>query len=526
MPKQQGTPSPQAVIYARVSSKEQEKEGFSIPAQLKLLRQYATDHGFPVVQEYVDVETAKRAGRTGFTAMVGFFKKQMQVKSDADSRRILLVEKTDRLYRNIKDWVTLDDLGIEIHLVKEGDILSRDSRSAQKFMHGIRVLMAKNYIDNLGEETKKGMREKAEQGIYPSVAPLGYRNTSGTHDKRTIEPDPESGPIVQKLFEWYATGNYSLRDITKKAYNEGLRSRTGAKVSRSSIHAMLINPIYYGDFLWTGKHYHGLHEPLITQDLFDRVQAVLVEKGQRRTGQQKHTWAFQGLISCGYCGCAFVAEIKKKRYVYYHCTGNKGKCPEKYVREEEIAAQFGEALQAIQLDEEVFSWIVTALKESHHDAKRYHDERVAAFQKQYQKLQDRLDRMYVDKLDGSIPQNQFDRMSESFRKEQSDLLRHIEKHQQANQTYLDEGVHLLELAQKAVVLYEKQDMREKRRLLNFVCSNSQWRDGILIPTYRKPFDLLAATKMAYTKTKAASPVENGFCPIWLPGPDSNQRPIG
>ena len=83
--------------------------------------------------------------------------------------------------------------------------------------------------------------------------------------------------------------------------------------------------------------------------------------------------------------------------------------------------------------------------------------------------------MYIDKLDGSVSQDQFERMSESFRKEQSDLLRHIEQHQQANQTYLDEGVHLLELAQKAVVLYEKQDMQEKRRLLDFVCSNSQWK---------------------------------------------------
>ena len=77
MPKQQGTSTAHAVIYARVSSKEQEKEGFSIPAQLKLLRQYAMAQGFPVIQEYVDVETAKRAGRTGFTEMVGFFKKQM-----------------------------------------------------------------------------------------------------------------------------------------------------------------------------------------------------------------------------------------------------------------------------------------------------------------------------------------------------------------------------------------------------------------------------------------------------------------
>ena len=134
--------------------------------------------------------------------------------------------------------------------------------------------------------------------------------------------------------------------------------------------------------------------------------------------------------------------------------------------------------------------------------------------------------MYIDKLDGGVSQDQFDRMSESFRTEQSDLLRQTEKHQQANQTYLDEGVHLLELAQKAVVLYEKREMQEKQRLRDFVCSNSQRRDGRLIPTYRKPFDLLASINMAHTKTKATSRAESSLCPIWLPGPDSNQRPIG
>ena len=96
----------------------------------------------------------------------------------------------------------------------------------------------------------------------------------------------------------------------------------------------------------------------------------------------------------------------------------------------------------------------------------------------------------------------------------------------ANQTYLDEGVRLLELAQNVVSLYEKQNMREKRRLLDFVCSNSQWKDGRLIPNYRKPFDLLAVTNTAYQKTKAAFDVESDLCPIWLPGPDSNQRQIG
>jgi site-specific DNA recombinase len=75
---------------------------------------------------------------------------------------IILVEKTDRLYRNLKDWVTLDELDLEIHFAKENVVLSADSRSSEKFLHGIKVLMAKNYIDNLSEETRKGMTERAE----------------------------------------------------------------------------------------------------------------------------------------------------------------------------------------------------------------------------------------------------------------------------------------------------------------------------------------------------------------------------
>ncbi len=95
----------------------------------------------------MDVETAKRAGRTGFTEMVALLRKNAKV-------RVLIVEKTDRLYRNFKDYVTLDEIDcLEIHFVKEGTIISRDSRSSEKFIHGIKVLMAKNCIDNLSEET-------------------------------------------------------------------------------------------------------------------------------------------------------------------------------------------------------------------------------------------------------------------------------------------------------------------------------------------------------------------------------------
>lgn len=146
-----------AVLYARVSSREQREEGYFIEAQLKLLRAAASKEGFEIVHEFVEVESAKSEGRKQFNDMVTFFKRNR-------SCRVLLVEKTDRLYRNFRDYVTLEDLEIRIYFVKEGEWLAKDSKSQVKFMHDIRLAMARNYSENLREEVKKGMCEKASQG--------------------------------------------------------------------------------------------------------------------------------------------------------------------------------------------------------------------------------------------------------------------------------------------------------------------------------------------------------------------------
>src|SRR2546427_3111665 len=194
-----------ALIYARVSSKEQEREGFSIPAQLKLLHEYASRNELRLVKEFIDIETAKTTGRQNFDEMVRFLKKNHDC-------RTLLVEKTDRLYRNLRDAVTLEDLDIEIHLVKEGQIISKDAKSQTKLIHGMHLVLARHYIENLREEVKKGMREKAEQGIFPSRPPLGYSNNKLEH---TIEVDPRKAPLARRMFELYASGQYSLSSFQK-----------------------------------------------------------------------------------------------------------------------------------------------------------------------------------------------------------------------------------------------------------------------------------------------------------------------
>jgi hypothetical protein len=281
-----------------------------------------------------------------------------------------------------------------------------------------------------------------------------------------------------------------------------------------------------GDFDWDGRTHHGVHQPLISRELWGRVQAALDGYHAKPHRRSKRDFAFSRLVTCGHCGCAVVGELKKGRYVYYHCTGYKGKCPEPYVREEMLGAQFAALLDRLVFDEEVLDWVREALTESHEDERRAHDEAVARWQAEYARLQNRLDTMYVDKLDGRIDASAFDRLAAKWRDEQAECLRLIRQHQTANESYMAEGVRLLELARNARNLFECQKATEKRRLLDFLVSNCTWGNGRLTAEFRQPFDLLAN---AVTVTAAEDVVT---MPVlskkqkWLLRLDSNQQPSG
>lgn len=491
------------VIYARVSSREQAEEGFSIPAQLKLLREYGAAKGFAVAREFVDVETAKQAGRQGFGEMVEF------LRGSRGLCRAILVEKTDRLYRNLRDYVTLDELDLEIHFVKEGFVLSADSRSTERFLHGIKVLMAKNYIDNLGEEASKGMREKAEQGIWPSWAPLGYVNLE-LNGQRVVVPDPERAGIIRRMFEWYASGTCSLEQVRQRAIEEGLTGRNGGPPSKSTVAHVLQNIFYTGSFVWKGRVYEGNHKPLITVELFERAQQAF-RKDNKPSRRASHIFPYTGLLQCAFCGCAITAERKKGRYVYYHCTGFRGGCQKPAIREEALEELLGGVVSAVVIPEETVEWIKQALRESHHDERAYHEEQVQHLQAEYLRLQGRLDRAYEDRLDGRIAEDFWARKSAEWRQQQIALRVAMERHENANRIYFEEGFRILDLAGRAYDLWLAQGAFEKRKLLDVVLSNCTFDGETLTATYRKPFCWLA---------------EGLRCSDWLPGPDSNQEPSG
>ncbi len=196
--------------------------------------------------------------------------------------------------------MTVDELDVEMHFPKEGVVLSRESRSSEKFMHGIKVLMAKNYIDNLSEEARKGMTEKAEQGIWPTKTPLGYKNVTGPDGKKVIAVEPKQAPIVARLFEWYARGDISLKEVARKAYAAGLTyPKSGARVPVSTVHTILRNRIYTGWFEWNGKLIQGKHAALVPLELWELCRAW--SKALRPPGQGGADFAFWSdrLPRCG-----------------------------------------------------------------------------------------------------------------------------------------------------------------------------------------------------------------------------------
>lgn len=502
--------SDQAIIYFRVSSSPQERDGFSLPAQRKLLRAYAHSLGLRIVAEFDDIETAKTSGRTAFGQMIKFMQKNPSVTH-------ILVEKVDRLYRNFKDYVLIDELRCTLHLVKDGQVLSAESKSSEKFLHGIKVLMAKQYIDNLSEEVRKGMTEKSEQGIWPSYAPLGYVNAKLPSGKNGIAQDVNRAKLVGRLFVMYATGNFSLKELAKWAAVAGLTfRRSGRPVNKATIQGILHHLIYTGDFVWCGKLYKGIHEPIISRELWDEVQSVLGRRYSNRYRVIKHDLPFSGLIRCGHCGCAVIGEIKKGKYIYYHCTGQHGKCPEKYARQELIEAQFCDAVSRIILPEPFVKWASEALRLANADDAGLRDEAVSRLTAEHERIKKRLDAMYRDKLDGVITAEMFDRHAGQWMAQMDQLHRAIEHHQVgSDKNFLLQGRQLLELIKIMPKLFERQPPREKRELLKYVISNSTWKEGTLTVSYRQPFDLFTTWREKMNEESTPKGMKNGKNEDWL-----------
>lgn len=346
------------LIYLRVSTKEQvekglNEEGLSIPAQREACLRYIQEKQWKFVDEYVDRgESARTSLRPQLQEMLSRIKKDKSIN-------FVVIHKIDRLARNMEDHVAIKAI-LKRHNVSLISVVENIEDSASgRLIEGIHALMAEFYSANLGMETKKGMLQKVKQGGWPQVAPLGYQNVTKVIQGRTfstIEVDQERAPIIKEAFRLYSTGNYSINELRDIVTERGLMTRGTRKwssrpVTKSNLCRMLQHKIYKGVIEWDGVQSKGQHEPLVSKEVFDRVQEVIKVHSTAGDRKRKHFHYLKGTVFCGECESRLSTDLAKEKYSYFYCLGKKRRngCEQNYIEVSDLETTIEELYRQMQL---------------------------------------------------------------------------------------------------------------------------------------------------------------------------------
>ena len=520
-----------AIIYARVSSKEQEDTGYSLDAQEKLLKEYATKDGFSITKVFRVSESASgKQIRKTFNEMLLYANKH--------KIPIILCEKIDRLTRNLKDaasisdWINEDEKH-EVHFVKESFIVNKNTRAHENLVWDMKVAIARFYTNNLSEEVRKGQKEKIAQGGYPSKPPIGYK-TIGEKGHKTHIIDSDTAPLVQKMFELYATGNYSISALVEILHKEGLRNKSGKKFGKTRMHETLSDPFYYGKFRWNGEIYPGQHESLISKELFDQVQQKLV-RSNSNPQYKKHLSVFKAKMKCKGCGGVIAWEIQKNHW-YGHCNHHRQCNQKEWIRQEAAENQlFSYFDNAALKNTRVLQWLEKAIKKDHAEEISYNTAKREGFNRAIRTADTRIENAYRDKLDGKMPAPLCEKMISESTKEKEAALEGLGKLSKSRTAYYEAGYALHELAIRSVSIYNstRATQDEKRLLLSNIFSNLTLNADRISPNYTLAFEFLTEwvprlnTIFEPTESGSVKGKENAFAsshPILLRRQDSNLRP--
>lgn len=465
--------------YVRKSSESDDRQAQSIETQTHILTEYASKYELNLIDIIHESRSAKDDGNR---PMFGSLLARLST-SEANG---IFVAHIDRLARNGIEAGQLVKL-FQSGVIKEIKTPSKTYNTIQDLLYlDIEFAFAADYSRRLSLRVKEGIQTKLRRGEYPNQAPIGYFNKDGK-----IYPDAVSTSLVTELFEKYATGNYSLHQITKYINDRGLKSKFHHKALRKCVvHRILTDPVYYGVIRNKGEYYQGIHQPLISKSVFDTVQDVL--SGKKKRGDTIHNFLYRDYLTCSVCGCKLTACIKKGRYIYYYCTNGKGMCNQhlEYLPESRIQQKLELLLTDFSLPEKMAT---VSLDEYLSDTKsQLHQSELMKhnLQSELDKLNEKLSKIEDSYFEGKLSEDRYEVRRKETQKSITDITIKLNGYKpiQYDQTTLEllekikyQAIHLGEM-------FHDGNPEVKKELLKSALWNCQIKDGVITSTrYKKPF---------------------------------------
>ena len=478
------------LALARVSSREQEREGFSLDVQVDALTAYAERNGGSIVKMFRIAETAsKKDERKAFRELLAYAREHAAELSG------LLFYKVDRAARNLFDYVELERLEVDLGLLVIYVAQPTENSPAGRMQRRILSNMASFYTEQQSLDVQEGLARRVQSGLFISKAPYGYRNVR--RDGRSlIEVEPENAAKVRRIYDLYCYHGHTLDSLVTKLEDEGLIFTPSVpRFVRSKLYYLLIDRAYIGEVKHKGQWYPGTHEPLIDRATWQRVQELMGQKVYRA-----HHMTYAGeLITCGHCGRPITGEAKTKRtkagekvYVYYRCCGyTAADHPRVRVSEADLDQQVLAMFAKMRIeDEKVQDWFGKVLRARTQEDQRVDREKAAQIDRQLALVVNQQERLLNLRLLEEINASTFATKSTELRDREALLRLRAEAVSRGRHENADIVVKAFELSQSLQEKWVTADYAEKRRILEIVCLNCRLDDATLVPTIRKPFDVL------------------------------------